>query len=111
MRRRRPFERRAENPRDTRLLVLATEDTHAVKQYFDFFHCPRIKIISLPTRDAGSSPDQVLRRLDDYKSKHEWETDDEFWLVIDADHWVQRRHAANLSEVFRRSGRKAIRLP
>lgn len=109
MRSRRPFERGPENPRDTRLLVLATEDTHAVKQYFDFFNCSRVKIISLPS-ETDSSPQQVLQRLDEFKASHTWNDDDEFWLVIDSDHWVSGRHAANLSEVFSLCSQKGYKI-
>ena len=56
MRKRRPFIRQTENPRDTRLLVLATEDKHAVVQYFDFFHCPPCQNSSPPHLEYRFGP-------------------------------------------------------
>ena len=37
----------------------------------------------------NSSPEHVLKQLNDYKSQYELETDDELWLVVDKDRWTE----------------------
>lgn len=39
------------------------------------------------TRKNNSSPEHVLKQLNDYKKEYELESDDELWLVIDKDRW------------------------
>lgn len=36
----------------------------------------------------NSSPEHVLKQLNDYKGQYELESDDELWLVIDRDRWT-----------------------
>ena len=37
----------------------------------------------------NSSPEHVLKQLNDYKSKYDLEADDELWLVVDKDRWTE----------------------
>lgn len=37
----------------------------------------------------NSSPEHVLKQLNDYKSQYELEADDELWLVVDKDRWTE----------------------
>lgn len=85
--------------RDARLIVIATEDTYAPKHYFGLFHNPRLKVHVLPTEGGESAPEHVLRRLDGYAAEYSLGEDDQLWLMLDTDHWVQPDHVANFSQV------------
>lgn len=37
----------------------------------------------------SSSPEHVLKQLNDYKGHYELESDDELWLVVDRDRWTE----------------------
>ena len=39
--------------------------------------------------DPVTSPEHVLKQLNDYKSQYELEADDELWLVVDKDRWTE----------------------
>ena len=90
--------------RDDRFFVIATEDTHAPKQYFENLAFPRVRVMILPTEDGRSSPGGVLERLrqafDSAKERGEVQPGDEFWLVLDTDHWVCGNHLRGLSEAL-----------
>jgi hypothetical protein len=86
--------------------VIATEDTYAPKQYFEessIFRSPRIHVLTLPTKDGCSAPQHVLDRLKDYREekrgKNELLDEDEFWLMLDKDHWTGSNHIENLDRV------------
>ena len=92
--------------RDARLYVIATEDTYAPKQYFEessIFRNPRIHVLTLPTEEGHSSPEHVLRRLTDCREemqkKRELLDEDEFWLMLDTDHWTKPNHIDNFTNV------------
>lgn len=109
MRRRRPLERRANTVRDTTLVVIASEDRYAVKQYFDFFQSTRIQFKVLETTNGDSAPQHVLSRIKDYFKEYEIGEGDTFWLICDCDHWVQPNHIANLTGVLRECRQNEIR--
>ena len=60
MRKKRPLDRKSEPVRDASLVVIASEDRYAVRQYFDFFESIRIQFRVLETLDGKSSPEHVL---------------------------------------------------
>jgi len=91
MRRKRPLDRSTEILSDSPLIVIASEDTHAVRQYFDFFRSTRIQFRVLPTDEGKSAPHHVLARLDEYRREFEIGERDELWLVSDCDHWIRRQ--------------------
>jgi len=95
----RPLRREEKTYRDDRLFVIATEDTHAPKQYFDVFRNTRIKVRVLHTEDGLSSPDHVLERLDNFVGDYDTIDEDEFWLMLDTDHWIEPNHIDNFSRV------------
>lgn len=97
----RPLDRTSGVLRDTSIIVVACEDTHAVKQYFAKFRTRRVQYKVLPTVDGNSSPRAVLERLNDYKEEYATEKHDELWICIDADHWIRGGHQAELSQVLR----------
>ena len=78
MRRKRPIERGLTALRDTSLIVIASEDRYAVKQYFDLFHSTRIQFRVLETPDGRSAPSHVLNRLDEFMREYDFGTGDEF---------------------------------
>jgi hypothetical protein len=94
--------------RDANLIVIASEDTYAVQQYFELFRSTRIQFRVLETEGGKSSPEHVLARLDEYKSEFDFGEDDEFWLVCDCDHWVKDSHIKNLVTVIQACGQKGV---
>lgn len=99
-RKRRPLDRTRRAPRDTNIIVIACEDTHAVKQYFAKFRTKRTQYKVLPTLDGNSSPRAVLERLNVFKAEYATEEGDELWICIDADHWIRGGHQAEFSQVL-----------
>ena len=87
-RRRRPLDRKVEHFRDTKLIVIAVEGEKTERQYFDLFRNVRVQIRVLATgKDHASSPEHVLARLADFRAEHDFESDDEFWFMVDVDRW------------------------
>ena len=56
------------------------------------------------------SPDHVLTRLDDYVKEFELTEDDERWLMLDTDHWVEPNHIANFNHVCTQATQKGFKL-
>ncbi|MBL4883091.1 MAG: RloB domain-containing protein [Planctomycetaceae bacterium] len=108
MRKKRPLERTESTMRDTRLVVIASEDRYAVKQYFEFFRSTRIQFRVLETTDGCSSPQDVMDRLDEYLEEYDIGEGDQFWLVCDTDHWIEPSHIQNLTEINRRCRQMGI---
>ena len=108
MRKRRPLDRTLNPVRDADLIVIASEDEYAVKQYFAFFRSHRIQFIVLPTEDGRGAPTHVLPRLDEFRLKHGIEVGDVLGLVTDCDHWVGPNHIHNLRHVLQQCRQKGI---
>ena len=66
MRKKRPLDREAKHVRDANLVVIASEDRYAVRQYFDFFESTRIQFRVLETTDGKSAPEHILERINEY---------------------------------------------
>lgn len=105
-RNRRPLDREGGRVRDASLIVIASEDTYAVKHYLAKFLTKRVQFIVLPTAGGRSSPAAVLERLDQYQRQYEIGEGDEFWVCIDLDHWAQDNHISNLLLVQQRCRQK-----
>lgn len=78
--------------RDVYLVVIATEDTYAAKQYFDALQRhgivdrSRVEIVSLPTTDGHSTVGALLDRLKAHRDALDVSLDqDEYWAVFDVD--------------------------
>jgi hypothetical protein len=99
MRKKRPIQRSEERTRDATLVVIASEDQFAVKQYFDLFHSTRIQFHVLETEHGKSSPEHVMARLEKYLDEYSVGAGDQFWLVLDTDHWIEGSHLPNLVRV------------
>jgi hypothetical protein len=110
MRRKRPLDREAKPLRDASLVVIASEDRYAVRQYFDFFQSTRIQFKVLETQDGRSAPEHVLNRLNEYLEEFEIGEGDSFWIVCDCDHWVEPNHIRNLTQVLRQCRQKDIQV-
>lgn len=97
--------------RDDRLFIVACDDTYAPKQYFDFFRLPRVQVYVVGTPDGSCAASEVLDRL--LRFNHEEE--DELWMLLDTDHYVQGTHLASfvaaLSEAKRQGVNVALSKP
>jgi len=108
--------RRERQQRDDRVFVIATEDTHAPKQYFGHLALPRVRVIVLETPDdtGHSSPIHVLNRLREshreYASRKEIQHDDEFWVLIDTDHHFDPSHRAGTLRAMTEAKQKGFRV-
>ena len=87
---------RREAFRDARLIVIASEGKDTERIYFKALakeHTnPRVHVHILERSEAelnNSSPEHVLKQLNDYKEQYALEADDELWLVIDKDRWTE----------------------
>ncbi len=108
MRKKRPLDRSANVVRDASLIVIASEDKYAVRQYFEFFRSTKIQFKVLETDDGKSAPEHVLARLDEYMKEYDIGAGDEFWLVCDCDHWIKHGHIKNLAKVIQLCRQKGI---
>ena len=97
----RPLDRTTGLVRDSSIVVIACEDTHAVKQYFAKFRTRRVQFKVLPTEEGYSSPKAVVERLTRYRMEEQIGDEDELWICIDADHWIRGSHQRELAEVLR----------
>ncbi len=110
MRKKRPLDRKAKPVRDASLVVIASEDRYAVRQYFDFFESTRIQFRVLETPDGKSAPEHVLNRISDYLKEFEIDDGDTFWVVCDCDHWTEPNHIQNLIRVLKECRQKRIQV-
>lgn len=91
-RKRRPFIR-PDAFRDSRLVIVAAEDTKATVSYFEtlissaFYRNPQVHVEILPRTTTASSPDHVLEQLNQWQQAYQIAENDELWLVIDVDNW------------------------
>ncbi|WP_027452675.1 RloB family protein [Segatella albensis] len=81
--------------RDARLIVIASEGKDTEQIYFKAlakeYTNPRVHVHILERSEDeqnSSSPEYVLKQLNNYKSLYELEADDELWLVVDKDRWT-----------------------
>ncbi len=99
--------------RDVYLVVVATEDTHAAKQYLDSLQTlgivdrSRVEIISLPTADGRSTLRALVERLKTHRDALDVSLDqDEYWAVFDVD----QQKAHGLSDAVRIAKSRGYRL-
>jgi hypothetical protein len=96
----RPLDRDSGAVRDATLIVIASEDTHAVRDYFARFHPRRVQFRVLPTEHGQSAPEHIAQRLDAFRAEFNLDTDDQMWYCGDTDHWVRGNHLPNLLQVL-----------
>lgn len=87
---------RREAFRDARLIVIASEGKDTERIYFKAlakeYTNLRVHVHILERSENeqnNSSPEHVLKQLNDYKSKYDLEAYDELWLVVDKDRWTE----------------------
>jgi hypothetical protein len=97
----RPFQRDETTVRDASLIVIASEDTYAPKQYFARFATRRLQFLVLETTDGQSSPLALVNRLDERRQTTEFDEGDQFWLCLDQDHWAQSDHIQQITQAMR----------
>jgi hypothetical protein len=97
----RPLDRTEKN-RDASLIIIASEDTYAVKDYFARFKTQRVQFVVLPTEDGESSPKHVMNRLVRFIRDIQIEDDDTLWLCIDRNGW----DVSSLRDVLHECGRR-----
>jgi hypothetical protein len=100
----RPLKRDADSLRDDRLFIVACDDTYAPKQYFDFFKITRVQVHVVPTEDGSSAAEHVLERLRNI----EHEEDDELWMLLDTDHYIQGTHLASFTAALAGAGQLSV---
>lgn len=118
----RPLNREIPHLRDTRLVIIATEDTYAVKQYFEseIFSNPRVQVIILETQQkenidgipaTASAPRYVFERLREFIKSHDLDTEDVICLMVDRDRWTDKMLQDVCRHTFKlRNGRDRIEL-
>lgn len=86
---------RREAFRDARLVVVASEGKDTERIYFKAlakeYANPRVHVHVLERSEDeknNSSPEHVLKQLNDYNTQYALEADDELWLVVDKDSWT-----------------------
>ncbi len=108
----RPLDRDSGVVRDASLVIIASEDTYAVKQYFARFKTKKVQFLVLPSTDDGrSAPGHVLDRLCDAVKEHATEAGDSFWLCIDRDRWDSAKLSHVVSQCHARDFNVAMSHP
>lgn len=102
----RPLTRGEGSLRDTRLFLVACDDTYAPKQYFSFLRLSRVQIHVVETDDTKSAAVYVLERL----KKFSVEEDDERWMVLDTDHCIQGSHFPSFIEAITEARQAGIKI-
>ncbi|MBL4688585.1 MAG: RloB domain-containing protein [Nannocystaceae bacterium] len=83
--------------------MIASEDKYAVKQYFGCLRIRGVQVKVLPTEDCRSSPTDVVKRLRDFRSEFDLESDDELWVFLDVDHHFTGTHLKATTAALRRA--------
>lgn len=97
---RRDFER-IEDVKSSRLIVIAAEGQKdkSENRYFKAFisskNLSNVQVRLLERDDRNSSPQNVKKQLDDFKTEYELGQDDELWAVVDRDRWQNLDDIAN----------------
>ncbi|MCF0186350.1 MAG: RloB domain-containing protein [Bacteroidaceae bacterium] len=87
---------RPEAFRDARLIVIASEGKDTERIYFKAlakeYENSRVHVHILERSEEeqnNSSPEHVLKQLNEFKNQYGLEDDDELWLVVDRDQWKE----------------------
>ncbi len=96
----RPLDRDSGVLRDASLVVIASEDTYAVRIYFALFQPRRVQFRVLPTEVGRSAPQHIVERLDAFRAEFHLDDNDRLWYCGDTDHWVTGNHLPNLLQVL-----------
>lgn len=99
--------------RDDRIFVVASDDAYAPKQYLEGLSFPRIKFVPLPTIPGeASAPYHVVQRLkeafDGFHERGEIQNGDEFWVLLDTDHYITGSHIKDTLAALQSAGHKGF---
>jgi len=87
--RRRKFKRALGQRSYRKLYVIVAEGIKTEPQYFAIFNNMQLVIkVNCLRRRGGSSPDKVLKQMQDYIRDESLRVSDEAWLVVDKDEWT-----------------------
>jgi hypothetical protein len=102
----RPLNRDAGSLRDDRLFIVASDDSYAPKQYFDFFRLSRVQVhvVETPKDENRCHAIDVLQRLEGI----EHEKEDERWMLLDTDHYVKGPHIKEFRRIIKEAKEKGI---
>jgi hypothetical protein len=99
----RSFKRHRGERRYKKLYVISAEGKKTEPLYFAMFNSEHSVIhVECLNPKGGSSPDKVLKRVQDYIRNNSLKKTDEAWLVVDKDEWTD----AQLSELYKWSKSK-----
>ncbi|MBN2039187.1 MAG: RloB domain-containing protein [Spirochaetes bacterium] len=85
--------KRPDDKLNSNLIIIATEGRNTEKKYFndltskDNFYTDKVHIIVISNIQDKSSPDHVMKQLNDFYNEYDLGENDELWLVIDRDRW------------------------
>ena len=102
----RPLTRGEGTLRDTRLFLVACDDTYAPKQYFSFLRLSRVQIHVVETDDTKSAAVYVWERL----KKFDVEEDDERWMVLDTDHCIEANHFPSFIQAITEAQQAGVKI-
>lgn len=102
----RPLIRDTDRLRDDRLFIVASDDSYAPKQYFNFFRLSRVQVhvVETPLDENRCHAIDVLERLEAIDHKEE----DERWMLLDADHYVNGPHVKEFRRIIKEAKEKGI---
>ena len=87
-RKRRSLQRPLGERRYRKLFIIAAEGVKTEPQYFAIFNDQHAVILVHCLKGShGSSPPQVLKRMEEHLRRVELRSTDEAWLVVDKDQW------------------------
>jgi hypothetical protein len=107
-RRQRPLTRGGGGFRDDRLFFIASDDTYAPKQYFDFFPFSRVQVYVVPAQDGHSTAKGALAALLKLASDYNEEFGDERWLLLDTDHCTSGTHLEPYLQAIQEARQRGI---
>lgn len=100
------LKRNAEELRDASIFIVGTEGEHTERIYLSAFKSNKIKVVPVECDDGASSPDGVLRKVDEISKIFQFGDGDSFWLLVDKDAWTQKM----FSDVYRECKKKGFML-
>ncbi|MEI7995813.1 MAG: RloB family protein [Methylococcaceae bacterium] len=102
----RPVKRDTSTLRDDRLFIVACDDSYAPKQYFNFFRFTRVQVhvVETPLDENRCHAIDVLKRLEAI----EHEEEDERWMLLDTDHYVNGPHIKEFTRIIKEAKEKGI---
>lgn len=96
--------------RDDRLIVVVADDTFAPDQYFKLVKARRVHVRVACAHDGHSSPQAALQSARALRNDRDFKNFDEFWLLLDTDHWNQPGHVGGFMETIRDAREEGFRV-